>query len=235
MKGNLSKIPPPDLQKLYKEEMDLILKVVGSVKPDLENGPYVIEFEDKEKVLVMSSKYFWSIFFAISRYISDKISVDYSLTNLIKYLKDEQSLFPSQSEMTLVEFKNELSKEYIFIGMQRFNIIAPVFQELKKNKYIQGGILHFLAYHYRVYNDALAKNKKKTLFPEHVTINEIIGALISVAKNGTSEVQGDGKIKIKGTVILNLPYHHNSSDNYRLILEPIKQHNLMCLTTFFKE
>lgn len=235
MKGNFSIIPPPDLQKLFKEEMDLILEVVGSVRPDLENGPYVIEFEDQEKVLVMSSQYFWSIFLAISRFISDKNSVDYSLANLIKYLKHEHSLLPGQGEMTLVEFKDKLSKEYIFIGMRRFNIIAPVFQRLKKNKYIQGGILHVLAYHYKVYKDALAKNENKTLFPDHITINEIIGALISIAKNGTSEFQGDGKIKIKGKVKLDLPNHHNNADNCRLILEPIKQQKLMSLTTLFKE
>jgi len=233
MKGNISRIPPPDLQKLFKEEMDLILEVVGSVRPDLENGSYVIEFNDREKVLVMSSKYFWSIFFAISRYISDTDSVDYSLENLIKYLKDEHSLLPGQDEMTLAEFKDKLSNEYIFIGLQRFNIIAPVFQKLKKKKYIQGGILHVLAYHYKIYKEALAKNEKKSLFPKHITINEIIGALITIAKNGTSELQNDGRIKIKGKVKLDLPYHHNSSDNCRLILEPSKHQSLLCLTTFF--
>lgn len=45
----------------------------------------------------------------------------------------------------------------------------------------------------------------------------------------------DGKIKTKGKIKLGVPYHHNSTDKCRLILEPIKHQNLMILTTFSKE
>jgi len=233
MKGALSKIPPTTLQQDFKREMDILLDLLGSVRPDLNHGPWIIEYEN-EQVLIMSSKYFWSIMWAISRYISEKNTADYSLKSLLTYLKEENTLLPNQDKMTNEEFKNRLTEEYLFIGMKNYNIFAPLFQKIKGNKYIQGGILHVLAYHYKEFKKILANNKKKTLFPDYITINEVIGSFITIAKDGNSEKQDDGKIKIKGKVKLNLS-NHNQSNNCCLIIDPIDQKNISILTTFFKE
>jgi hypothetical protein len=230
MSLTLNYLTPVEFNRKYKHKIDLLLNAGKSIKPDPDGGIYEL-CSNTECSLIIHSRYINSIFYSLSKHISNNPNPKLTLSNISNVLYTDYSIIPKQDNLTLKEFKKLISEEYIFIGTESYDIIIQSFDEINSD-YIKGGLLHVLTYHYQSYKDELVKPEKKTLFLKHTTINEILGAIISVILNGKVLTNNKNRRVLEGEVLMNLT-KDSKVETYKLVIEQKeKTHNLI---TFYRK
>jgi len=232
MSLTLNYLTPVEFNRKYKHKIDLLLKAGKSINPDSDGGIYEL-CSNTACSLIIHSKYINSIFYSLSKHISNNPTPKLTLSNILNVLYTDYSILPEQAKLTFNEFNKIISEEYIFIGTESYDIIIQSFDKITAD-YIKGGLLHVLTYHYQSYKDELVKPEEKTLFLKHTTINEILGAIISVILNGRVLTDNKNRRVLEGKVFMNLT-EDSIFETYNLVIEKYKDENLYDLITFYRK
>lgn len=228
----VSKLAIHHLRNEYPFVSESVLQAGYRFWPDPESQPLIIVRDGNSPCIFMYSTYFNGAMMAILRSVRE-LGDEATVPKVVSLLHESEEIFPNQSGLSREELIVRLSAEYVFIGTEARRLIVPILGRIRKN-YVQRGLAHVLLYHHGRLPSIFAPSQNKSVFPGDPTINEILGAIVTVVVEGTELDSDDVRSMLSVPVKFTTPTYDNT-DPYLLVADKADSEHVFILVTFYPD